>query len=259
MVRDARRCRAPHHEGSGGPHPEERALRARLEGWPRALRVLSAPLICPTGKSSSQSPIGLSSPSAKNILIFRRRKSVYIRSRSVPQRGARAIVTNAGRMRWTQAAPKDDRRRRGRRSRVVLDTQCRCRRWLAGLVRRGEHEGIRKTIARGMPGETGVTVVTTLVCFVSQTACEAAGASDARHSLRPLFFEGRRIHAQLGRLTPRECSLPCAIAHQAGTTKVVGCMALVERYDSRMSSRRRPSVFSSFFTALEATISPWLA
>src|SRR6266566_4024210 len=29
---------------------------------------------------------------------------------------------------------------------------------------RGEHEGSRKTIARGMPGETGVTVVTTLVC-----------------------------------------------------------------------------------------------
>ena len=29
---------------------------------------------------------------------------------------------------------------------------------------REEHEGNRKTIARGMPGETGVTVVTTLVC-----------------------------------------------------------------------------------------------
>jgi hypothetical protein len=32
---------------------------------------------------------------------------------------------------------------------------------------RGEHEASRKTIAQGMPGETGVTVVTTLVCFVS--------------------------------------------------------------------------------------------
>ena len=30
---------------------------------------------------------------------------------------------------------------------------------------RGEHEGNRNTIARGMPGETGVTVVTMLVCF----------------------------------------------------------------------------------------------
>src|SRR6266404_8244033 len=31
---------------------------------------------------------------------------------------------------------------------------------------RGEHEVSRKTIARGMPGDSGVTVVTTLVCFV---------------------------------------------------------------------------------------------
>src|SRR5205809_6580212 len=31
---------------------------------------------------------------------------------------------------------------------------------------RGEREVSRKTIARGVPGETGVTVVTTLVCFV---------------------------------------------------------------------------------------------
>ena len=30
---------------------------------------------------------------------------------------------------------------------------------------RGEHEVSRKTIARGMPGETGVTVVTMLVYF----------------------------------------------------------------------------------------------
>jgi hypothetical protein len=30
---------------------------------------------------------------------------------------------------------------------------------------REEHEGNRKTIARGMPGYPGVTVVTMLVCF----------------------------------------------------------------------------------------------
>jgi len=34
MVRDARRCRAPHHEGLG-PHPEEPRLARRLEGWRR--------------------------------------------------------------------------------------------------------------------------------------------------------------------------------------------------------------------------------
>jgi hypothetical protein len=38
-----------------------------------------------------------------------------------------------------------------------------------------------------MPGVFGVTVVTMLVCFFN-FACEAAGASSARHSLRPLMF-----------------------------------------------------------------------
>ncbi len=41
-----------------------------------------------------------------------------------------------------------------------------------------------------MPGETGVTVVTMLVCLF-YFAREAAGASSARHSLRPLTFRGR--------------------------------------------------------------------
>src|SRR5258705_7182700 len=34
---------------------------------------------------------------------------------------------------------------------------------------RGEHEVSRKTTARGMPGRSGVTVVTTLVCFLHCT------------------------------------------------------------------------------------------
>jgi hypothetical protein len=37
-----------------------------------------------------------------------------------------------------------------------------------------------------MPGVSGVTVVTTLVCFVF-IAYETAGAASARHSLRPLI------------------------------------------------------------------------
>jgi hypothetical protein len=36
-------------------------------------------------------------------------------------------------------------------------------------------------------------------------------------------------------------------------------VAPVEVYDSRISSNRRPSLFCSFFTALEAITSPWLA
>jgi hypothetical protein len=45
-----------------------------------------------------------------------------------------------------------------------------------------------------MPGETGVTVVTTLVCLF-YFACEAAGASSARHSLRPLLGESFTHHS----------------------------------------------------------------
>src|SRR5258706_3072044 len=66
---------------------------------------------------------------------------------------------------------------------------------------RGEREVSRKTIARGMPGRSGVTVVTMLVCLF-YFACEAAGASSARHSLRPPI-SGRKAQTQLGRIAPR--------------------------------------------------------
>ena len=68
---------------------------------------------------------------------------------------------------------------------------------------RGEHEVSRKTIARGMPGYSGVPVVTTLVCFVS-IAREAAGALGTRHSLRPLISQGRELQANLARKPRRD-------------------------------------------------------
>jgi hypothetical protein len=43
------------------------------------------------------------------------------------------------------------------------------------------------------------------VCFL-HFAREAAGALGTRHSPRPLIF-GRKIHAQLGRIAPRECGV----------------------------------------------------
>src|SRR5258706_9420243 len=61
---------------------------------------------------------------------------------------------------------------------------------------RGEREVSRKTIARGMPGRSGVTVVTMLVCLFFTH--EAAGASRARHSLRPLMSEGQNIRKTSG-------------------------------------------------------------
>jgi hypothetical protein len=59
-----------------------------------------------------------------------------------------------------------------------------------------------KTIARGMPGESGVTVVTNSRVFY--TTREAAGASGARHSLRPLEREGGTSRPSLARNLRRD-------------------------------------------------------
>src|SRR5258706_7134915 len=67
---------------------------------------------------------------------------------------------------------------------------------------RGEREVSRKTIARGMPGRSGVTVVTTLVCLFFYTrGCGRVG--------RPAFpapsdFSGRKAQTQLGHILPRD-------------------------------------------------------
>jgi hypothetical protein len=53
-----------------------------------------------------------------------------------------------------------------------------------------------------MPGETGVTVVTNLACFF--TPREAAGASSARHSLRPLMFRERDVQQNSREIARRD-------------------------------------------------------
>jgi hypothetical protein len=78
-------------------------------------------------------------------------------------------------MRWTQVALETRAPACGRRSRVVLTPRRWCqvggrrfrrRRWQKSPVTGESAEETVKTIARGMPGETGVTVVTMLVCFI---------------------------------------------------------------------------------------------
>jgi hypothetical protein len=53
-----------------------------------------------------------------------------------------------------------------------------------------------------MPGDSGVTVVTNARVFFTPRA--AAGASGARHSLRPLNERVRKFLAKLGRIAPRD-------------------------------------------------------
>src|SRR2546429_6849960 len=131
-------------------------------------------------------------------MLAGRPKSVVYPRCPVPMEGRLAIVTNAGRDAVDAAARETNA--------VCLRTAKACgsdapivgvksvRRSAGDGVKkrghRGEREVSRKTIARGMPGRSGVTVVTMLVCLF-YFAYEAAGASSARHSLRPLFSERR--------------------------------------------------------------------
>src|SRR6266481_2789564 len=81
---------------------------------------------------------------------------------------------------------------------------------------RGEREVSRKTIARGMPGDFRCDRGDYARVFVFITH-EAAGASGARHSLRPLISRGREIQANLARKPRRDreavsvggCCLKC--------------------------------------------------
>src|ERR1700728_2093761 len=67
---------------------------------------------------------------------------------------------------------------------------CRRRRQPSPVTGESTKETV-KTIARGMPGVSGVTVVTNARVYYTTRA--AAGASGARHSLRPLYFRGRKF------------------------------------------------------------------
>jgi hypothetical protein len=64
---------------------------------------------------------------------------------------------------------------------------------------RGEHDISRKPPRAGIPGDSGVLVVTNARAFYTTRA--AAGALGARHSPHPL---GWKAFANLGRNVPRE-------------------------------------------------------
>src|SRR5260370_37832000 len=68
---------------------------------------------------------------------------------------------------------------------------------------RGEREVSRKTIARGMPGETGVTVVTMLVCFVLFRT-RGCGCIERPAFPAPSDFSGAKFLPKLGRIAPRD-------------------------------------------------------
>src|SRR6266550_3173228 len=131
-------------------------------------------------------------------MLAGRPKSVVYPRCPVPMEGRLAIVTNAGRDAVDAAARETNA--------VCWRTAKSCGSdapMLASSLReeaqatvsnkpghRGEHEGNRKTIARGMPGDFRCDRgdYARVLCF--NFAREATGAASARHSLRPLTSAG---------------------------------------------------------------------
>ena len=118
--------------------------------------------IDPTGKSAKLCP----APRAKTFRFNICANQLHVRRRPAPLKGRFAIVTDAGRDAVDAEGAGDESAFCGRRSRVVLTP----RRWrqVCGkrfpqsdggkkADRRGEHDISRKTIAWGMPGDSGVT------------------------------------------------------------------------------------------------------
>ena len=128
------------------------------------------------------------------ISLSTRPKSVVYARRPAPSEGRFAIVTDVGRgMRWTRQRQKTNDVARGRRSRVVLTP----RRWRQVGGGNSADDGgkqarspgrARRNPLKPLRGEcrafSGVTVVTNARVYYTTRA--AAGASGARHSLRPL-------------------------------------------------------------------------
>jgi len=120
-----------------------------LAPWPRHIN--------PPGKS----PKPRSSPLAKNILLFRNRKSVYVKTVSPDERGGSRSSRTCGGMRWTRWRRMTSAARGGRRKRVVLAPrgwcQVRGRQYLPLMTvankpgHRGEHAISRSTTAQGRP------------------------------------------------------------------------------------------------------------
>ena len=78
---------------------------------------------------------------------------------------------------------------------------------------RARHKPL-KPLRAGMPGDSGVLVVTR-VLSITTSAHEAAGATGIRRSPRPL---GRKIQQHLGRIAPRDCRRVSEI--------VLGCLKI---------------------------------
>jgi hypothetical protein len=94
-----------------------------------------------------------------------------------------------------------------------LRRRLRRRRWQTSPVTGESTKETVKTIAQGMPGDSGVTVVTNSRVYYTTRA--AAGASGARHSLRPLIG---------GRKVPGKTRAKCAARSRSCVSEQCCCL-----------------------------------
>ena len=123
----------------------------------------------PDGQINSSADFVSVQPLLQKYFCFSEMKIKLYDSPSRPTEGRIAIVTDAGRDAVDANGAFDESAGSGRRSRVVLTPQG--RRQVGGVIRRRRCQEILitgestkepvKTIARGVPGDSGVTVVTT--------------------------------------------------------------------------------------------------
>src|SRR5881397_417210 len=86
---------------------------------------------------------------------------------------------------------------------------------------RGEREVSRKTIARGMPGRSGVTVVTMLVCFILFRT-RGCGRIKRPAFPAPSDLSGAGLQVKLGRkAAARSRSCVCVIARSEATKQSI--------------------------------------
>jgi hypothetical protein len=159
-------------------------------------------LICPTqAKITAPGPLRMSSPPLQKYFCFPESKSRLYSPCPVPQRGVAQRHETRGGMRWTLVVPVTNGARAD--GKVVwswrLDAGVKLVEATSQATETkkpisGESTKQPLTPSRaGMPGDSGGLVVTNSCAFYF--AREAAGASRARHSPRPL---GADVDASLG-------------------------------------------------------------
>ena len=177
---------------------------------------------CPTGKSGRFPIVACQALFGKIFLFYRNRKSVYMLCRPVPPKGRLAIVTDAGRDAVDAGSAFDEgifwRTAKScgpgastPASSLAEDIPARRRRQTSPITGESTKETV-KTIARGMPGETGVLVVTTLVYFVFYRT-RGCGRIERPAFPAPSTSEGAGLEEQTSRekhaARSRSCALDC--------------------------------------------------